>query len=119
MKPDHQAYGLPISSESIRRTTAAWLLLGLAALVTAGVYSILLVLARTPMVQELTPFIDFFHIALVVHVNLSVLIWLLSMTGETLTAGTALSSRTMVRWITAARSMPGYAPVAPAIRMPL
>ena len=44
-------------------------------------YSILLVLARTPAVQELTPFLDFFHIALVVHVDLSILIWLLSMSG--------------------------------------
>ena len=95
MNPDHQAYSLPISSESMRSTTAAWLLLGLAALVTAGLYSILLVLARTPMVQELTPFIDFFHIALVVHVNLSVLIWLLSMTGVFWSLS---SGREMPRW---------------------
>ncbi len=78
---DSVVYDLPIDSEPMRRTAAAWLLLGLAALVIAGVYSILLVLARTPAVQELTPFLDFFHIALVVHVDLSILIWLLSMSG--------------------------------------
>ena len=56
-------------------------MLALASLVGAGVFSILLVLARTPTIQELTPFIDFFRVALVVHVDLSVLIWLLSMAG--------------------------------------
>jgi hypothetical protein len=39
------------------------------------VFSILLVMARTPFVQELIPFIDFFRVALVVHVKLSVLEW--------------------------------------------
>ena len=90
-----QAYTLSISSASMRRTTTAWLLLGLAALVMAGLYSILLVLARTPMVQELTPFIDFFHITLVLHVNLSVLIWLLSMAGVFWSLS---SGREMPRW---------------------
>jgi len=44
-------------------------------------FLLLLVLARTPAIQEWLPFIDFFHVALVVHVDLSVLIWLLSMAG--------------------------------------
>jgi hypothetical protein len=74
------SFDLPVPV-AMRRATAAWLLLGLAALVTAGLYSLLLVLARTPAIQELIPLTDFFHIALVVHVDLSVLIWLLSMAG--------------------------------------
>ncbi len=74
-------YELPVSSEALRVTTRAWLLLGLASLVGAGVFSVLLVLARTPAIQEVIPLIDFFRTALVVHVNLSVLIWLLSMAG--------------------------------------
>ncbi len=74
-------YDFPISSDTVRRTTTAWLMLGLAALVGAGVFSLLLVLARTPAIQEWLPFIDFFRIALVVHVDLSVLIWLLSIAG--------------------------------------
>ncbi len=55
-----------------------WLLLGLFALIAAGLFSVLLVLSRTPAIQEMIPFIDFFHVALVVHVNLSVLIWFMS-----------------------------------------
>jgi cytochrome c oxidase subunit 1 len=74
-------YHLHVSGDPVRKITAAWLMLGLASLVGAGVFSILLVLARTPAIQELTPFIDFFRVALVVHVNLSVLIWLLSIAG--------------------------------------
>jgi cytochrome c oxidase subunit 1 len=77
----HSIYKLQIQSDEMRKVVTSWLMLGLASLVAAGVFSILLVLARTPAVQELTPLIDFFRIALVVHVNLSVLIWLLSMAG--------------------------------------
>ena len=74
----NHSYELPVGSEATRRTVTAWLTLGLVSLVAAGVFSILLVLARTPVVQGLIPFLDFFHIALVVHVTLSVLIWLLA-----------------------------------------
>jgi cytochrome c oxidase subunit 1 len=79
MQPDH--FDFDIRSDSIGRTTRAWLLLGLTSLVGAGLFSLLLVLARTPTIQELIPLVDFFRTALVVHVNLSVLIWLLSMAG--------------------------------------
>ena len=82
-------YDLPIISETARRSTTAWLVLALVALVAAGVFSLLLVLARTPVVQELIPFIDFFHVALVVHVTLSVLIWLLAISAATWSLSTA------------------------------
>lgn len=72
------SYDLPIRSAATRRAASAWLTLGLISLVAAGIFSILLVLARTPVVQELIPFVDFFRVALVVHVTLSVLIWLLA-----------------------------------------
>jgi hypothetical protein len=65
----------------MRKTAASWLMLSLIALVFAGVYSILLVSARTPAIGGLIPLVDFFHVSLVVHVNLSVLIWLLSLAG--------------------------------------
>lgn len=55
-----------------------WLTLGIAALVASGLYSILLVLSRTPGIQDMIPLLDFFHIAIVVHVDLSVLIWFLA-----------------------------------------
>ncbi|MCP4335014.1 MAG: cbb3-type cytochrome c oxidase subunit I [Gammaproteobacteria bacterium] len=71
-------YDLPIQSDTARRSTTAWLILGLISLVAAGVFSLLLVLARTPVIQGLIPFIDFFRVALVIHVTLSVLIWLLA-----------------------------------------
>ncbi len=88
-------YQLRISSENVRKITTAWLMLGLASLVGAGIFSILLVLARTPAIQEMTPLIDFFRIALVVHVDLSVLIWLLSMAG--------------VMWsLSSSRDLPGW-----------
>jgi cytochrome c oxidase subunit 1 len=47
----------------------------------AGVFSLLLVLSRTPYVSDVIPFIDFFHSALVVHVDLSVLVWSLAFGG--------------------------------------
>jgi cytochrome c oxidase subunit 1 len=84
-----QNYQLEANTEAARRTAAAWLILGLASLVAAGVFSILLVLARTPVVQQNIPFVDFFHVALVVHVDLSVIVWLLSVAG----AMWSLSSR--------------------------
>lgn len=72
---------LNISQSYQRRFTSWWLALGLAALLGAGVFSLLLVLARTPGIQNFFTAADFFRVALVVHVNLSVLIWLLSMAG--------------------------------------
>ena len=71
-------YELPVSGDDARRITSAWLILGLVSLVFAGVFSLLLVLARTPLVQGWIPFIDFFQVSLVVHVTLSVLVWLLA-----------------------------------------
>lgn len=74
-KPQYElAAGNPASGKA----ASAWLMLGLAALVFAGLYSLLLVLARTPALQQWTPFIGFFRVALVIHVNLSVLVWLMS-----------------------------------------
>lgn len=77
------AYELPVASDTMRRTTTAWLMLALIALVGAGLFSLLLVLSRTPVIQELVPFLDFFRVALVVHVTLSVLVWLLAMSAAT------------------------------------
>lgn len=71
-------YNLVISNENARRNVTRWLTLALVSLIAAGIFSLLLVLARTPVVQSWIPFLNFFRIALVVHVNLSVLIWLLS-----------------------------------------
>ena len=74
-------FTLPAPSSNARRLTTGWLLLGLAALVIGGLYTILIVLSRTPFFQEIVPWVDFFHTALVVHVNLTVLVWFLAFAG--------------------------------------
>ena len=61
--------------------TAGWLLLGLAALVVGGLLTILIVLSRTPYFQEIIPWVEFFRTALVVHVDLTVLVWFLAFAG--------------------------------------
>lgn len=54
-----------------------WLLLGVAGLAVAGLYSIVLVVARTPQLASIPFFSNLFHAALVAHVDLSVLAWFL------------------------------------------
>ena len=58
-----------------RALAAGWLALALASLVGSGIFSILLVLSRAPYVKDFFPLVDFFRVALVVHVDLSVLVW--------------------------------------------
>ena len=64
-----------------RREAALWLQLGVFALALAGLFAILLVLSRAPVVGDWFPWADFFRTALVVHVDQSVLIWFLAMAG--------------------------------------
>jgi hypothetical protein len=76
------SYALPVPVTDERRPLAlAWLALGLAALVLSGVFSVLLVAARTPFLAPLFPTADFFRVALVVHVDLSVLVWFAACAG--------------------------------------
>ncbi|MFA5370624.1 MAG: cbb3-type cytochrome c oxidase subunit I [Sideroxydans sp.] len=74
-------FTLSMPSEASRRLAAGWLKLGIASLVGAGIFAILLVLSRTPYVQDIFPWVDFFHSALVVHVDLSVLLWFMAFAG--------------------------------------
>ncbi len=55
-----------------------WLLNSICALAFAGIYSIILVLLRTPGISDLFESKSIFKTALIIHVNLSVLVWLLS-----------------------------------------
>ena len=51
--------------DSARKALArAWLWLGLLSLIGSGVFSVLLVLSRTPVLQNLFPVADFFHVDL-------------------------------------------------------
>ncbi len=71
-------FDILVSHDARRSLAMAWLALGLLALLVSGMFSILLVLSRTPQLQTLFPVADFFRVALVVHVDLSVLVWFLS-----------------------------------------
>ena len=78
---DEGGFGLSMPSDASRSLASGWLWLGIASLVGAGLFAILLVLARTPYIQDVFPWVDFFHTALVVHVDLSVLLWFLAFAG--------------------------------------
>jgi hypothetical protein len=54
-----------------------WLGLGVTALALAGIYAIILVVARSPAISNVEIFRDLFSKALIVHVDLSVLVWFL------------------------------------------
>lgn len=74
-------FSLPVPTDERAKLARGWLYLGLAALLGSGVFSVLLVMSRTPYVQDIFPWVDFFHTALVVHVDLSVLVWFLAFAG--------------------------------------
>ena len=87
-------YGLAVPQDVRRPLVLAWLALGLVALLTSGLFSILLVLSRTPQLQSLFPAADFFRVALVMHVVLSVLVWFLAF------GGALWSMNASLRWST-------------------
>lgn len=71
VKIDGQARGL----------TLAWLIFAVLTLVFAGMFAVLLALSRTPVIQELYQGKNFIRVALVGHVDLSVVIWFLAFMG--------------------------------------
>ena len=88
-------YSLSIDEGNPKQFAVLWLILGLAALIIAGLFSILLVLSRTPFIQEIIPWVDFFHTALVVHVDMSVFIWFLAFAGILW----SLTSKPQLAWL--------------------
>ncbi len=92
-----EQFTLPVPARNARRLATGWLLLGLGALVVGGLFTLLIVLSRTPYFQQIVPFVDFFHTALVVHVNLTVLVWFLAF------AGVLWSYTPSRRWLAAGR----------------
>jgi hypothetical protein len=74
-------YALRVPADARRALAAAWLWLALASLVGAGLFSVLLVLSRAPYVKDAFAFADFFRVALIVHVDLSVLVWFAAFAG--------------------------------------
>ena len=75
---DAADYTLAVPDGARRTLARAWLWLGLLALVGSGLFSVLLVLSRTPVLNQWLPVADFFRVALVVHVDLSVLVWFIA-----------------------------------------
>jgi cytochrome c oxidase subunit 1 len=74
-------YRLAVPQDARIELARGWLWLGMAALIGSGLFSILLVLSRTPGLNRLLPVADLFHVALVVHVDLSVLVWFMALAG--------------------------------------
>lgn len=72
---------LPAADARLAGIARGWLWLGLLALIGSGLLSIILVLSRAPQFQKFLPAGDFFRTALVVHVDLSVLVWFISLGG--------------------------------------
>lgn len=71
-------YQLPPPPPELRKLASGWLLLALLSLVGSGLVVVLVVLARTPVIHDLIPGVGSFKTALVVHVDLSVLVWFLA-----------------------------------------
>lgn len=75
------AFSLDPPGGRMRDLAVGWLLLALGALVVGGLLTFLILFSRTPGIQEVFPWVDFFHTALVVHVNLTVLVWFVAFAG--------------------------------------
>ncbi len=73
MSHSESSFVLPLRGEVA--LARGWLFLALAALVIAGLLTILVVSARAPLLQDLLPVVDLFRSVLVVHVDLTVLVW--------------------------------------------
>jgi hypothetical protein len=74
-------YAIELPGGARRRLALGWLALALASLLASGLFSLLLVLSRAPYTKDAFPLVDFFHVALVVHVDLSVLVWFAAFAG--------------------------------------
>ena len=72
------SHSIEVASGAPQKLARAWLWLGLMALIGSGLLAILLVLSRTPGIQDVFPLKGFFRAALVVHVDLSVAIWFMA-----------------------------------------
>ena len=59
----------------------SWLMLAMVSLIFAGLFAFLLAMARTPQIQDILPGKDYFKVALVDHVVLSIVIWFLTFEG--------------------------------------
>ena len=63
------------------RLLHGWLIFAVSALIFAGIFALLIAMARTPFIQELFSGAGYIKVALVGHVNLSFVIWFLAFEG--------------------------------------
>ncbi|QKK01423.1 MAG: cytochrome C oxidase subunit I [Pseudomonadota bacterium] len=68
-------WSLTVPADFRRSLARAWLLMAVLALLLSGVFVLLILASRTPGVSQLFPLENFFHLAIVVHVDFSVLVW--------------------------------------------
>ena len=73
-----ESWAPSIASGTPASLARAWLWLGGMALIGSGLLAALLVLSRTPGIQDVFPLKDMFRAALVVHVDLSVAVWFMA-----------------------------------------
>lgn len=78
MKDDMISFKLDKGTE---RLVYSWLMLAIVSLIFAGLFAFLLAMARTPLMQDILPGKDYFRVALVDHVVLSIVIWFLTFNG--------------------------------------
>jgi len=71
-------YSLPLADAPQQRLATGWLCVAVGFLLASGIYPLLLALARTSYDM---PWKDFFYTALVLHVDFTVLWWLLAIAG--------------------------------------
>ncbi|MBF0436292.1 MAG: cbb3-type cytochrome c oxidase subunit I [Magnetococcales bacterium] len=74
-------FSLSMNDDTNLSAARGWLTLALSSLVGAGLVVILIILARMPVIHDLIPWTGSFKTALVVHVDLTVLVWFLSFAG--------------------------------------
>lgn len=68
-------YYLTVPDDFRRSLANAWLMAAVIALLLSGLFVILILASRTPGVEALFPLKNFFHLAIVAHVDFSVLVW--------------------------------------------
>jgi len=106
-------YTLPLPEDARRTLASGWLVLALVSLAASGVLSVLLVLSRAPGVKDVFPLVDFFHVALVAHVDLSVLVWFLAFAGALWSLNSSARARPL-GWSALALALAGAALMATA-----
>lgn len=66
---------LAVPDDRRRSLAAVWWLMAVTALLLSGLFVILIIASRMPGLQGWFPLKNFFHLAIVVHVDFSVLVW--------------------------------------------